>query len=251
MATGSGRPGHDPGLLPPLREAGRNDRHGDRLRRPSCGGSIAATWSPFPRTGRPSGSGSARRSSARRRPSGRPSSRKSASLHEKGRPVLIGTRSIDKSEDLSRAADRARHRAPGAQRQSHRRRSGNRQPRPAQPGQGHRLDEHGRPRNRHQARARAWPSSAACTSSSRKCTTRPASTASSAAVAAARATRARIRQYLALDDDLLLAGLGPKKSDRLKAYGERATAFARSPQLALPPRSTEGRSAATSASAGP
>ena len=31
------------------------------------------------------------------------------------------------------------------------------------------------------------------------------------------------RQYLGLDDDLLLAGLGPKKSDRLKAYGERAT----------------------------
>ena len=30
------------------------------------------------------------------------------------------------------------------------------------------------------------------------------------------------RQYLALDDDLLLAGLGPKKSDRLKAYGEKA-----------------------------
>jgi preprotein translocase subunit SecA len=31
------------------------------------------------------------------------------------------------------------------------------------------------------------------------------------------------RQYLGLDDDLLLAGLGPKKSDRLKDYGERAT----------------------------
>ena len=31
------------------------------------------------------------------------------------------------------------------------------------------------------------------------------------------------RQYLGLDDDLLLAGLGPKKSDRLKAYGEKAT----------------------------
>ena len=29
------------------------------------------------------------------------------------------------------------------------------------------------------------------------------------------------RQYLGLDDDLLLAGLGPKKSDRLKAYGEK------------------------------
>jgi len=31
------------------------------------------------------------------------------------------------------------------------------------------------------------------------------------------------RQYLALDDDLLLAGLGPKKSDRLEAYGKKAT----------------------------
>jgi preprotein translocase subunit SecA len=31
------------------------------------------------------------------------------------------------------------------------------------------------------------------------------------------------RQYLSLADDLLLAGLGPKKSDRLKAYGEKAT----------------------------
>lgn len=30
------------------------------------------------------------------------------------------------------------------------------------------------------------------------------------------------RQYLALDDDLLLAGLGPKKSDRLEAYGKKA-----------------------------
>jgi len=34
--------------------------------------------------------------------------------------------------------------------------------------------------------------------------------------------RGSFRQYLALDDDLLLAGLGPKKSDRLKAYGEKA-----------------------------
>jgi preprotein translocase subunit SecA len=30
------------------------------------------------------------------------------------------------------------------------------------------------------------------------------------------------RQYLALDDDLLLAGLGPKKSDKLKARGEKS-----------------------------
>jgi preprotein translocase subunit SecA len=31
------------------------------------------------------------------------------------------------------------------------------------------------------------------------------------------------RQYLALDDDLLLAGLGNKKADKLKAFGSRAT----------------------------
>ena len=31
------------------------------------------------------------------------------------------------------------------------------------------------------------------------------------------------RQYLALDDDLLLAGLGPEKSKKLKAQGEKST----------------------------
>ncbi len=31
------------------------------------------------------------------------------------------------------------------------------------------------------------------------------------------------RQYLALDDDLLLTGLGPKKADRLEAFGQRAS----------------------------
>ena len=58
------------------------------------------------------------------------------------------------------------------------------------------------------------------------------------------------RQYLALDDELLLAGLGPKKSDRLKAYGERATRFARSLQH-LFRRAQRRVEPATSASAGP
>ena len=31
------------------------------------------------------------------------------------------------------------------------------------------------------------------------------------------------RQYLALDDDLVLTGLGPKKADKLKALGEKAS----------------------------
>jgi preprotein translocase subunit SecA len=30
------------------------------------------------------------------------------------------------------------------------------------------------------------------------------------------------RQFLALDDDILLAGLGPKKAERLKRLGEKA-----------------------------
>ncbi len=58
------------------------------------------------------------------------------------------------------------------------------------------------------------------------------------------------RQYLALDDDLLLAGLGPKKSDRLEAYGEKA----RAPSIAwaISSAAHKGRSRpATSASGGP
>ncbi len=35
------------------------------------------------------------------------------------------------------------------------------------------------------------------------------------------------RQYLGLDDDLLLAGLGPKKADRLEALGQRPGSFDR------------------------
>ena len=57
VATGPGGADHRPGLLPPLREPGRHDRHGDGLGRASCGGSIAATCCPFPPTGRPSASG--------------------------------------------------------------------------------------------------------------------------------------------------------------------------------------------------
>ena len=73
-------------------------------------------------------------------------------LHEKGRPVLIGTRSIDKSEVLSRMlAERgiahevlnANHIAAEAEIVA----------KAGVAGPGHRLDEHGRPRNRHQAGA--------------------------------------------------------------------------------------------------
>ena len=70
-------------------------------------------------------------------------------LHAQGRPVLIGTRSIDKSRNLSRLLDGVRHRALRAQRQ--RDRQGGRHRGAGRPaGRSDRRDEHGRPRHRHQ-----------------------------------------------------------------------------------------------------
>ena len=82
-------------------------------------------------------------------------------ISAEGRPVLVGTISIEKSEALSAALTKARARARGAQRQAARPRSLDRgQGRPAAPGprrqhprQCHHRDQHGRPRHRHQARS--------------------------------------------------------------------------------------------------
>ena len=76
---------------------------------------------------------------------------KSPRLHATGRPVLIGTRSIDKSEHLSKLLDARGHRASGAQRQPHRRAEADIVAHAGQAGHGHRLHQHGRPRHRHQA----------------------------------------------------------------------------------------------------
>ena len=85
-------------------------------------------------------------------------------------PVLIGTRSIDKSEHLSKLLDAARHRAPGAQRQPHRGRGRDRRP--------------GRADGARSPSPRTWPAAAPtsssarasrswadCTSSAPRCTT--------------------------------------------------------------------------------
>ncbi len=59
------------------------------------------------------------------------------------------------------------------------------------------------------------------------------------------------RQYLALDDDLLLAGLGPKQVDRSSRTRGEKSATARSIiSPASSARRSETSSAATSASAG-
>ncbi len=58
------------------------------------------------------------------------------------------------------------------------------------------------------------------------------------------------RQYLSLDDDLLLAGLGPKKSDRLKAHGLKERQVRSTTLLRYSARRSGTSSGVTSASAG-
>ena len=57
------------------------------------------------------------------------------------------------------------------------------------------------------------------------------------------------RQYLALDDDLLLAGLGPKKSDKLKELGEKSAGPFDHLAPAVPQGAAEGRAPPLPASA--
>ena len=80
-----------------------------------------------------------------------------------GRPVLIGTRSVEESKKLSREADggwASTHQVLNAEQNEDEAEivvAG----RPAGHGDGG--DEHGRPRHRHQARRRAWRRPAGCT----------------------------------------------------------------------------------------
>ena len=68
-----------------------------------------------------------------------------------GRPILVGTVSIERSEMISRHARTAGRAAPGAQCQASPARGGNHRPGRAQRGRDHR-HEHGRPRHRHHPR---------------------------------------------------------------------------------------------------
>ena len=83
-------------------------------------------------------------------------------LNDKGVPVLVGTRSVLASEEVSRRLTEAAASAPGAERQPDRAGSVHRAAgRPARTDHGR--DEHGRPRHRHQAGAQGRRSSAGCT----------------------------------------------------------------------------------------
>ena len=96
-------PRHDhlPELLPHVRQAGRHDRHGRDARRRSSTRSTTSRWSSSPRTARWSATTSPTSSSPARRGSGRRSSDEIVEEHERGRPVLVGTISVEVSEMLS------------------------------------------------------------------------------------------------------------------------------------------------------
>ena len=79
------------------------------------------------------------------------SSRRSPRSRRTGRPVLVGTISIEKSETLSTHAQAARHQARRAEREVPR--AGSRDRRAGRPhGRGDDRHQHGRPRHRHPAR---------------------------------------------------------------------------------------------------
>ena len=144
---------HRAGLLPALQAPGRHDGHRQSPAPASCARSTQCRVDARAHEPPADPRAAARRScSAPPTTSGRRSSKTSSSSISAGRPVLIGTRSIDKSELLSRSARRARHRArrcstPGTS--PRKRRSS---PHAGAAGQGHRRHEHGRPRHRHPAR---------------------------------------------------------------------------------------------------
>ena len=141
-----------------------------------------------------------------------------ARLRTLGRSVLIGTRSVEKSEKLSRALDGGGHRASGAQRSATRtggedRRGG---------GFGRPRDdrhEHGRPRYRHQA----GPGSAGRRRPARPRHRTPRIAAHRPPTRRSCRTpgRSRQRQFFVSLEDELLEGLGPKRQERWKEFGRR------------------------------
>ena len=70
------------------------------------------------------------------------------------------------------------------------------------------------------ASARAWPSLAACTSSAPSCTKSQRIDRQLIGRCGRQGDPGTYRQFLALDDEILLTGFGPKKAKKLKEQGE-------------------------------
>ena len=119
-----------------------------------------------------------------------PSLKEIKTIHAQGRPILVGTISVEVSEMLSRMLKKEGHHPFRPQREISPAGSGNRLARrPAR--RRHHRHEHGGSRHGHQTGRGRARKSAACTSSARNATNRGALTGSCADVARARAIRVR------------------------------------------------------------
>ena len=143
---------HLPELFPPVSQAGRHDRHGDRPRRPSSPRSTSSTWSrsrPTCRCARKDEDDEVYRTARREVRGDRRADRGGARARPAGAGRHASHREVARL--LSGAAQEEEHPAPGAERPLPR--AGGRHRRPGRPaGRGHHRHQHGRPRHRHPAR---------------------------------------------------------------------------------------------------
>ena len=141
--------------------------------------------------------------------------------HQLGRPVLVGTRSIDKSEILSSLLEAARHRARRAQRPAHRPGSGDRRRTPASRAKS--------------PSPRTWPAAAPTSGSDAGVTELGGLHVICTELHESRRIDRQLigrcgrqgdpgtyRQFLALDDEILESGFGPKKAAAWKERGQTA-----------------------------
>ena len=138
-----------------------------------------------------------------------------AEIHGKGHPILVGTTSIEASEQLSERLKRRGRSCPGAERQESRKRGGHRGP-GGSPGRGNGVHQHGWPGYRHYpggqrdqrpglaGRARDRGPIGGAVRHSAPSTTRPgASTTSSGGAPAARGDPGSSRFFGSLEDELM------------------------------------------------
>ena len=258
---------HVPELLPHVRQAGRHDRHG-RHRGLRVPGDLRPRDGGHPDAPADDPQGRARPASSRRASEKYEAVIDDIrDCHERGQPVLVGTTSIENSELLSGMLEKAKlpHQVLNAKQHA---REAEIVAQAGRPERDHHRHQHGRPRHRHRAgrqrrerrsscveadealaadeKERAIADScatsgralhdevvkarAACTSSAPSATSRGASTTSCAAARAARATRARSRFYLSLEDPLMRIFAGERvqrdhgAAEDARRRGDRAPA---------------------------
>ncbi len=129
-------------------------------------------------------------------------------IHSIGRPVLVGTRSVEESERLSARLTGIPHQVLNAR---HEELEAGDDCAGRRIGRGHHFHQYGRAWHRYPARRRAWPNSAGCTSSGLIGTRAAGLTTNCAGAPAGRAIPAAREFFVSLEDDLLMKYGGEAK----------------------------------------